>query len=154
MGGLILKRAEGHKRGGMDLRAFAGRWRIERAIEDVAAGRAGRFAGEAVFAPVPEGLAYVETGTLSLEGVAPMAASRRYLWRDAGSGTIDVMFADGRFFHRIDAEEPTSGALHDCAPDVYRVRYDFRGWPRWVAEWRVSGPRKDYAMVSRYARAR
>ncbi|MFT3973878.1 MAG: DUF6314 family protein [Amaricoccus sp.] len=138
----------------MELRAFEGRWRIERDIEDVKAGRTGRFAGEAVFAPVLDGLAYVETGTLTLQGAAPMAASRRYLWRAGGPGTIEVLFEDGRFFHRIDAEEPTSGAVHACAPDLYRVRYDFRGWPRWLAEWRVSGPRKDYAMVSRYAPAR
>jgi hypothetical protein len=137
----------------MQLGAFEGRWRIERTIEDVAAGRTGRFAGAARFEPVAGGLAYAEAGTLTLEGAAPMAASRRYLWRDAGSGTIEVFFEDGRFFHRIDAEEPLTGAVHDCAPDAYRVRYDFRGWPRWQAEWRVTGPRKNYAMVSRYVRA-
>ena len=79
-----------------------------------------------------------------------MQATRRYLWRDGGAGTIDVLFEDGRFFHRFDAEDPAPGASHDCAPDSYRVRYDFRAWPRWQAEWRVTGPRKDYAMVSRY----
>jgi hypothetical protein len=61
-----------------------------------------------------------------------------------------VLFADGRFFHRFDAEDPAPAAAHDCPPDLYRVRYDFRPWPRWQAEWRVTGPRKDYAMVSRY----
>jgi hypothetical protein len=141
----------------MELRSFVGRWRIEREIEDVRAGRTGRFTGEAVFEGAPEagadGLLYVETGTLVLEGAAPMAASRRYHWKGGGAGAIDVFFEDGRFFHRIDAEEPTPGAVHACDPDLYRVRYDFRGWPRWLAEWRVSGPRKDYAMVSRYAPA-
>ena len=39
---------------------------------------------------------------------------------------------------------------HDCPPDSYRVRYDFRAWPRWQAEWRVTGPRKDYGIVSRF----
>jgi hypothetical protein len=64
-----------------------------------------------------------------------------------------VLFEDGRFFHRFDAEDPLPGASHACAPDAYRVRYDFRAWPRWEAAWRVSGPRKDYAMVTRYSRA-
>lgn len=139
----------------MELKSFEGRWRIERAIEDVRAGRTGRFTGEAVFTPLP-GVAgsfdYLESGRLVLDAGAPMAASRRYVWRERGAGTIDVLFEDGRFFHRIDAEEPTPAAAHACDPDLYRVRYDFRGWPRWLAEWRVSGPRKDYAMVSRYAR--
>ena len=84
---------------------------------------------------------------MTLSGTAPMRASRRYLWRDGGSGTIDVHFADGRFFHRFDAEDPAPASSHDCPPDLYRVRYDFRAWPRWQAEWRVTGPRKDYAMA-------
>lgn len=141
---------------GMELGALEGRWQLVREIEDVRAGRTGRFEGEAVFERVPDGsapleLAYLETGTLVLEGAPAMTATRRYRWRAAGSGTIEVLFDDGRFFHRIDAEEPVPGAVHACDPDLYRVRYDFRRWPRWVAEWRVSGPRKDYAMVSRYA---
>ena len=78
---------------------------------------------------------------------------RRYRWRDGGAGTIDVLFDDGRFFHRFDAEDPAPGASHACAPDLYRVRYDFRRWPRWQAEWWVSGPRKDYRMVSAYSPA-
>ncbi len=134
----------------MQLRAFAGRWRIGRTIEDVRAGRSGRLAGTARFAPVPEGLAYREEGTLAFPGSAPMRASRGYLWRDGGAGTIDVHFADGRFFHRFDAEDAAPASSHHCPPDLYRVRYDFRAWPRWQAEWRVTGPRKDYAMVTTY----
>ena len=138
----------------MRLQSFAGGWRIERTIEDVRAGRSGRFTGAARFDSVPEGLAYHEEGTLALDGAAPMRATRRYLWRDGGAGTIEVLFDDGRFFHRFDAEDPRPGSAHECSPDLYRVRYDFRGWPRWQAEWRVSGPRKDYGMVSAYARER
>jgi Family of unknown function (DUF6314) len=137
----------------MELRSFAGLWRIERRIEDVRAGRTGAFAGEARFEPAAGGLAYREEGALSFPGAAPMRAERRYLWRDGGAGTIDVFFADGRFFHRFDAEDAAPAASHDCPPDLYRVRYDFRGWPRWQAEWRVTGPRKDYGMVSSYTPA-
>lgn len=136
----------------MELREFEGRWRLEREIEDLAAGRAGRFVGEAAFAAVAGGLDYAETGTLVLDGAAPMAASRRYRWIDAGGAAVDVAFEDGRLFHRIDLAAARPAALHACGPDLYRVRYDFRDWPRWQAEWRVSGPRKDYAMVSRYLR--
>lgn len=134
----------------MQLQSFAGRWRIGRTIEDVRAGRTGGLAGTACFAPVPGGLAYREEGTLDFSGSAPMRASRRYLWRGGGAGTIDVHFADGRFFHRFDAADPAPASSHDCPPDRYRVRYDFRAWPRWQAEWRVTGPRKDYAMLTTY----
>jgi hypothetical protein len=137
----------------MRLEAFAGLWVIERDIEDVRAGRAGRFAGTARFAPVADGLAYHEEGTLALDGTRPMRAARRYLWRDGGAGTIEVLFEDGRLFHRFCADEPEPAAEHECPPDRYRVRYDFARWPRWRAEWRVSGPRKDYGIVSRFSPA-
>ena len=61
-----------------------------------------------------------------------MTATRDYLWRDGGAGTIEVRFGDGRFFHRFLADEPEPAAEHDCPPDRYRVRYDFSRWPRWT----------------------
>ena len=111
----------------MRLSAFAGALALERDHRGRArrphrpADRRG-----AVRRPAPDGLAYVEEGTLAFPGAAPMRASRRYLWRDGGAGTIDVWFEDGRFFHRFDAEDPAPAAAHDCPPDLYRVRYDFR----------------------------
>jgi hypothetical protein len=138
----------------MQLEAFQGRWDLDRDIEDVRAGRSGRFAGRAEFQPTAAGLAYHEEGLLALDGAAPLTATREYLWRDGGAGAIEVFFGDGRFFHRFLADEPEPAAAHDCPPDRYRVRYDFRQWPRWTAAWRVSGPRKDYRLVSRFAPAK
>lgn len=137
----------------MRLEAFAGDWEIDRDIEDVRAGRTGRFSGRARFTPAPDGLRYREEGDLVLGDAPPMAATRDYLWRDAGAGVIEVLFSDGRPFHRFLPDETDPGDTHDCPPDLYRVRYSFARWPRWQAEWRVSGPRKDYAMLSRYAPA-
>lgn len=137
----------------MRLEAFAGHWDVDRTIEDVRAGATGRFTGHARFAPVPEGLRYREEGTLTLGDAAPVTATREYLWRDGGGGVIEVLFGDGRFFHRFLPDETDPGDSHDCPPDLYRVRYDFSRWPRWRAEWRVTGPRKDYAMVSRFSPA-
>ena len=93
----------------MRLDAFAGDWRVDRVIEDVRAGRAGRFEGRAWFTPDAEGLAYLEQGVLTMEGSGGFAASRRYHWRDGGAGTIEVRFADGRLFHRFYADEPLPG---------------------------------------------
>ena len=132
-----------------ELRDFEGRWQIARRIED-RLGPDGVFAGAAVFAPVPEGLAYRETGLLRLGGGAGFHAERSYLWREAG-GRIVVAFADGRSFHDFDPADPV--AHHRCAADGYAVRYDFSAWPLWRADWTVQGPRKDYAMRSTYRRA-
>jgi hypothetical protein len=137
----------------MRLEAFAGVWVVDRDIEDVRAGRSGRFTGTARFEPAEDGLAYSEAGTLALTGAPPIAAHRAYLWRDGGAGTIEVFFADGRFFHRFCADEPAPAAEHACPPDRYRVRYDFARWPRWQAEWRVQGPRKDYGILTRFSPA-
>ncbi|MCO8145383.1 DUF6314 family protein [Rhodovulum tesquicola] len=133
-----------------DLEAFAGEWRLDRVIEDARAGHAARFEGRAVFAPGKAGLVQAETGRLHLPGHAPMTAERRYLWRQGASG-IEVFFEDGRFFHAI-APGPHAQALHDCPPDRYEVGYDFARWPDWSSLWRVTGPRKDYAMRSVYTR--
>jgi len=137
----------------MRLAAFEGSWIIARTIEDVRAGRAGRLDGTACFTPIAGGLAYAEEGMLRLDGAPPVTATRRYSWHDAGAGTIEVRFTDGRLFHRFYGDEPEPRAVHDCPPDQYRARYDFSRWPRWCAEWRVRGPRKDYGILTDYRRA-
>lgn len=133
----------------MDLAAFEGVWTLERRIEDARDPRPARFDGTALFTAAPGGLAYLEEGRLTLGDAAPFAASRRYFWR-ARAGRIAVEFEDGRPFHDFDPRAGAPAAEHDCAPDHYRVAYDFTGWPDWRAEWRVSGPRKDYRMISAY----
>ena len=135
---------------GMQLSDFEGDWRIDREITD-ALGPDARFEGKARFTRDAGGLLYAEDGVLMLMGQAPFAASRRYHWSEADEGRILVSFADGRPFH---AFHPGAGpeAEHHCAPDHYRVAYAFGDWPDWTARWTVSGPRKDYRMVSRYRR--
>jgi hypothetical protein len=130
---------------------MAGAWRLWREIDDRRAGQKARMEGEARFTPVAGGLLYAEVGWLLLPGQAPLRAERRYLWR-AAPGGVAVAFGDGRPFHRFDwAEAPA--ARHLCGADVYDVVYRFGRWPAWEAEWTVSGPAKDYTMISRYARA-
>ena len=136
----------------MRLSTFAGAWTLERSVEDTRAGRSGRLAGKARLTPAADGLAYLEEGTLAFPDAQPIRASRRYLWREVAAGGIDVLFEDGRFFHRFDPADPAPGALHDCGADCYRVRYDFSRWPEWRSEWRVSGPAKDYVLCSRFRR--
>jgi len=133
---------------GPQLPDFAGRWRIGRRIEDRAGGNAARFDGQGVFTPDGGGLDYAETGILH-SGGRRLTATRSDLWRPDPGG-IAVLFADGRPFHVI-GPGPVPDAVHDCPPDLYRVRYDFSVWPVWTATWQVTGPRKDYILRSRYA---
>lgn len=132
--------------------AFEGLWTVERSVKDFAGGPDGGFSGTATLARVGQRLRYSETGTLTLDGVAPMAATRAYIWRQEG-GWLHIDYDDGRPFHGIPfgVEEPET--THLCDPDRYEVAYDFRAWPEWTANWRVTGPRKDYRMQSRYRRA-
>ena len=130
------------------LKDFEGRWRLDRQIRD-ALGPDARFHGTAVFSPDGEGLVLHEAGRLELSGQGGFAAERRYLWRQDGAG-LAVLFADGRAFHRFVPAASTVDADHWCDPDTYKVRYDFTRWPVWQAEWRVTGPRKDYVMQSVY----
>jgi len=136
---------------GLRLGDFVGDWRIGRQITD-RLGPEARLEGRAEFAEVAGGLEYLETGQLRVGDLAAMNASRRYRWRAEGPA-IAVEFPDGRAFHRFDPGRDQPEATHDCAPDTYHVRYDFTRWPDWTCHWRVTGPRKDYDMLTRYSRA-
>lgn len=137
------------------LDAFEGRWRIARRIEDHRTGTTGLFDGVARFVPrfVPDGqgLGYHEVGELKLPRRAPMAASRRFLWRADGDA-IEVAYEDGAPFHRIAVAGGVAEAWHTCGQDHYEVSYSFTRWPDWRVGWRVRGPRKDYTSVSDYTR--
>ena len=123
---------------------LSGRWRTIRAIRH-AGGSTARFEGVTEWRA--EGLSRraVEEGLLS-QGHASFPARRETVWRPDASG-IDIAFADGRPFHRIEGRD----AHHDCRPDTYLLRYDVSAWPFWSVRWRVTGPRKDYRALTRYA---
>ena len=131
---------------------FEGLWHVRRMISDHLAGQSGIFTGTATLSPRGGGLwDWSESGVIALGGSRPMSAARRYLWRPEGD-RIAVLFEDGRPFHDF-APDGAPEAAHRCAPDDYRVRYDFSRWPDWQAEWVVKGPRKDYRMLSQHARS-
>jgi hypothetical protein len=134
----------------VSLQALEGRWRLSRVIRN-ADGSKATLEGVTVFRREGGGLVQEEEGWLTLPGgAAPLRATRRYLWVEAASG-LEVRFDDGRAFHTVPLGVERPEAAHDCAPDVYRVAYDFADWPVWRAVWRVTGPRKDYVMTSDYA---
>ena len=131
---------------------FTGDWRLRRVIAQ-AQGPDARFEGVARLVPDGAGLRYCEQGVLVIEGQAPLEAERRTLWRAARGGMIDVLFDDGRPFHRIDPAAALSHDRHLCGRDTYELRHDFSAWPQWELRCRVSGPRKAYTMRTLYTRA-
>lgn len=132
------------------LEDFEGAWRITRTVADRRDKADAHFTGSARFMPDGPVLRYVETGRLEM-GETVLEAEQSHLWRMDGN-RFCVCFADGRPFHSFDASVLQPEARHDCAPDLYLVRYDFTNWPAWIAEWTVTGPRKDYVATSQYSR--
>jgi len=128
-----------------------GQWTCRREIEDRRAGREGRFEGEASFGHDGIGLAYAEAGVLELPGTGAFRAERRYLWRAVPAG-IAVLHENGTPFHAFDPRGDRPAALHRCEPDLYHVVYTFEA-DAWSSVWDVTGPRKSYRLVTRYARA-
>ena len=133
----------------LSLEDFVGAWQIERNILDKCAQANGRLTGTATFAPSENGLSYFESGLLELPGHTPFQAERRYQWRFIDDEIV-VEFQDGRPFHRFDPGSPS--ASHWCDPDTYNVKYEFSSWPKWRSIWDVSGPKKDYQMITTYTR--
>lgn len=84
------------------LEDFEGRWRSARRIRHDD-GTIARSEGAAVLTRDDKGLAYVETGRLRMY-MNNFHYSRRYLWRQSGNG-IEVLFEDGRPFHRFAPRE-------------------------------------------------
>ena len=135
----------------MRLLSFTGAWHLDRTIEDVRAGRTG--------APHRRRRASSPPRTASptpRRARSPSPAARRCAPPAATSGATagqGPSTSGSRTAASSTASTPRTRRrppAHDCPPDTYRVRYDFRAWPRWQAEWRVTGPRKDYGIVSRF----
>lgn len=138
-----------------DLRAFlTGTWRIARTVKDARSGQDGGFDGIALFAPLPDGgLLLTESGTMRLGGYAgPAEQTYRYAFA-GGPGRAQVFRHDGTPFHELDLTTGSADAVHQCGADIYRGSFRVERHDEWVAEWSVSGPRKDYHMVTRHIRA-
>lgn len=56
-----------------------------------------------------------------------------------------VTFDDGRDFHPW---RPGEKVVHPCSPDTYTGSVDIIGPDTWTVRWQVSGPAKDYTMVT------
>jgi hypothetical protein len=68
---------------------------------------------------------------------------------DASAPYWRVEFDDGRSFHDWQVGMPL---LHLCAADTYRGLVTATDADSWQITWNVSGPTKEYAMVTEYRR--
>ena len=135
-----------------DTLAFAaGHWRIERVLADHRSGTQGRFTGSATLSePVPSqpdepwpALCYLETGELRF-GTHSGPATRTLRYQGRPDGTVDVRFADGRLFYRLDLRSGRCEAVHQCGADRYEITYLALSEDAAEERWRVHGPSKDY----------
>jgi hypothetical protein len=130
-----------------DTLAFAaGHWRIERVLADHRSGTEGRFAGQAVLSgpDVPgAALRYLETGELRF-GTHTGPATRALRYQGLPDGTVEVRFADGHLFYRLDLRSGHCTAVHQCRADRYEITYLVLGEDAMEERWRVHGPGKDY----------
>jgi Family of unknown function (DUF6314) len=127
-----------------------GRWSVRRRIVDHRAGIEGEFTGFAVFA---DDLTYTEDGELRFgDHRGPATRSLRYA--EAGAGVLDVRFADGRDFYRLDLGDGGWAAEHPCRADTYVVRGRITGPDSFTEHWHATGPAKDYELLTGYERAR
>jgi Family of unknown function (DUF6314) len=152
-----------------DTLAFAaGHWRIERVLADHRSGTQGRFTGSATLSdPVPGGsggtegdpalseaddpgptpsrpaLRYLETGELRF-GTHTGPATRTLCYQRQPDGTVDVRFADGHLFYRLDLRSGRCVAVHQCRADRYEITYLVLSENAMEERWRVQGPGKDY----------
>ncbi|MEV6348106.1 DUF6314 family protein [Actinoplanes sp. NPDC051851] len=125
-----------------------GRWRVERGIVDHRAGVSGEFLGTAVFGA---DLGYHEEGELRFGGHrGPASRSLKYV--DLGGWVLDVTFADGRDFYRLDLSDGGWTAEHPCRADRYVVDGRITGPDGFTEHWHATGPEKDYELTTRYSR--
>ncbi len=125
--------------------AFIGTWSVRRTVIDFLAGTRCVFSGQAVVTAY----AFEETGDISI-GERTLPASRSYRL-ERRADMISVLRADGSAFISLDGRASQS-VRHDCGADLYLGRLLFRGPDEWAEAWRVKGPRKNYASLSRFVR--
>jgi hypothetical protein len=94
-------------------------------------------------APSRPALCYLETGELRF-GTHTGPATRTLRYQGRPDGTVDVRFADGHLFYRLDLRSGRCTAIHHCRADRYEITYLVLGENAMEERWQVQGPGKDY----------
>ncbi len=94
-------------------------------------------------APPWPALCYLETGELRF-GTHSGPATRTLRYQGRPDGTVDVRFADGHLFYRLDLRSGRCEAVHQCRADRYEITYLALSEDVLEERWQVHGPGKDY----------
>jgi len=155
-----------------------GIWNLTRKIESRTNTPGGTFTGTAHFHPrEPTSAAYytaeylyVEEGTFTMDTGLSFPATRRYAYRyneaadkitawfvDEDNETVSTLFNTWNFFAPQDKKRGWMAKGHHwCDPDTYRntCEFRFRGAKigRFMIQYQVEGPKKDYSHESWYKR--
>lgn len=153
----------GDARGPEDPRALLGDWTFDRVVTDHLASETITVRGRTSFELVDPGrVRWTEHGTLRRAGGEAEVSRELFVVRRDDGWT--VTFSDGRDFHPW---VPNRRVEHLCGADTYRGLAEFGAGvgtsanrahedppgEQWTLTWWVSGPRKDYEMVTRLTRA-
>jgi hypothetical protein len=135
------------------LGSLAGPWLLRRSIDNGAS-----MNGTATIANRGDGrFDYHERGELRLPGGHTVDGERRYIFAECDGG-FSVLFAETppRLFHRVVLRSAGPHLIgrgkHLCGEDRYDSRYEFHSDGSFVVEHAVHGPRKRYAITTRYSR--
>lgn len=128
-----------------------GAWRLTRLGWDGVTARSMRLRGTARVSNCAAGLLLEERGILTV-GAHVGEATRRTLFHIVGDSVATACFEDGRPFHRLDLATGMAPVRHDCPPDRYEGRYRVLTPACWLLSWRVTGPRKNQVITSRFTR--
>jgi len=130
-----------------------GVWRMTRRIVDHRQNLIGRMTGTAEITPDGDtGFIIREAGPLRFgEHVGP--ATRLYMLTDIAGSSGALTDAHGVTLARFDLTAPRAVFIHDCPPDRYAGRLAAPSVDRWRLVWRVTGPRKDLILATRFQRA-
>jgi len=131
---------------------MAGTWHLDRAISEGVS-----FQGLAHIrtTDVRNVYGYHEEGSF-IHNATSQDAYRDYLYKVKGQ-TLDILFADP---HRTDqlyvsldfAGTKIAHDTHVCGDDIYAVVFEIINGDHFLTETMVSGPEKDYRMISHYKR--
>jgi len=117
-------------------------------LHDRGSSAQGRFSGTARFSPDGRGLLHIERGELVWPTHSGPAHRTLRYQPTLTPGVLDVYFADGRPFHRLDLREGRCAAVHPCGNDEYVGEFTVSSPDEWSYCWRVTGPEKDLLLSS------
>lgn len=124
-----------------------GAWTLARTIEDRVTGERSRVVGTLTLTDLgADRIQWEEGGRWTRRGGDVVV--RRGLWVVRSHGEWEVRFEDDRAFH---AWLPGEVVVHPCAPDTYRGLVEGTR-EHWTITWDVTGPAKDYRMVTSLTR--